>query len=452
MTTSSRPAPTPPPAAIAGGALLLVLCPGLPLVAGVFGPFGSALPFVVVLVDEFVLLAALVWSLWRRWRRPHLLDRQFAIGASLASGVTLQLARLIADADGIRGSAVPRLRHGIPLPLDAVYVASCLAAGLVIVCGIVALILVIVLPAGARRARERAQAPAGDSPSRRGPVAVLLAAPRTSPELTHVTGRSDHVLRRIVSPVTFVLLVLAALASVLGLLLAAFAGDRLAPVGLWVVVLAPAVVSAWAVVESLWRADEEYGVVLAALVYRTLILPFLVAFPLWIVNLAVCLMPSVRHRFDSRPWVRSFWDGKLPETGTSMLSWVCFNALIALLLTMLGGLVLSIRVVMPVTAFAMPDRAIRDTMLSGKPEHRRQNIAAVRLLSLLLPTVFIAIALFQVYDLDDPQGRLAVVLSVAAAITTLVIWYVQRVDHRRRDRSSWHRRTLPNPHDPPPED
>jgi len=119
------------------GALLAVLGAVAPLTA-VYWPSRTAEPFVLTVAAQVLVAVALAWAGLRWWRATR-----EATGADLAVAVlpvvlgaaAYALVSLVADAYGIRGSALPRLehgvRHGVPLVVDVSYLAALAATGMV---------------------------------------------------------------------------------------------------------------------------------------------------------------------------------------------------------------------------------------------------------------------------------------------------------------------------------
>src|SRR5699024_1308883 len=82
----------------------------------------------------------------------------------------------------------------------------------------------------------------------------------------------------------------------------------------------------WAVLASLWRRDEELGIVRAALL-RTLVLP-----PLSVAGFLpaalLALLPAVSEGFDAQRLVAVVDDEIMPP-GISPLAWVALSAVMA---------------------------------------------------------------------------------------------------------------------------
>lgn len=138
----------------------------------------------------------------------------------------------------------------------------------------------------------------------------------------------------------------------------------------------------------------------------------------------------------------------LPAAGDSVFGWLGLSMLIGLLGALLAGLILSVAVVLPVAAFFMPERVIRDNMLNTDPAHHAANVTSVRALSLLVPLLFLIPGLLVAARQGSPWWWLGTVLIPVGLFLIYVVWNQQRVDHGRRER--WGLQGIPDPGDPPP--
>ncbi|MCI2266180.1 hypothetical protein [Sediminivirga luteola] len=421
---------------------VLLACPAVPFAVGATAPWGSPAPFFAALIVHLFACVLLLWLAWRIRRaggtgRPALAFVTAGM-AVLVSIVSFLLMAYIASAYGASGAWM-RLRYGVAGPSDAGYLGALAAAGLTVMS---ALWLVVVM----RRPRLEAAGQEAASAFRRRVAAAVAPAPR--PVALAVTGPQDGFLRRLLSPSALAVWAAAALVTVAGVCAAGFGPDASALPAAAAVVLAPVPVTAWAVTQSLWRPDEELGVVMAAL-WRTMAVPFVTVPGLAALSFLTGLLPPVRSGFAARPWPATSWEGPLPAAGDSVFGWLGLSVFIGLLGALLAGLILSVAVVLPVAAFFMPERVIQDNMLNTDRAHHAANVTSVRALSLLVPLLFLIPGLLVAARQGSPWWWLGIVLIPVGLFLMYVVWSQQRVDHGKRAR--WGVPGISHPNDPPPE-
>ncbi|WP_377803628.1 hypothetical protein [Brachybacterium sp. GCM10030268] len=444
-----RPRPTSAMQIVLGLALA-ILCPVATLLAAYYAPYQSPLGYVAAAVVElplliYVLVDGAGWI--RATRRSRPVDAVPAACALVASGISLFLVLTLAAAHGIRDSALPRLRLGIPLPPDLPYL---IALGLVTVTVLIAVLSLLLLVLNARDRRSAVQeepdrsadamdravegedgTTADEHAEDEGASAAVPTGPRV------VTRASDGMLRRLVSPGTGILLLLGALASLSATVLITLSGiddDRAGQVA-WIVPLSAVPAPLWAVIESLWRRDEKLGITLAAL-YRALTLPFVTVGVVLFPSVLVGLLPPVWRGFASRPLGAIDWAGFVTRD-VPLPGWVGMAALMALLFGMLGALALTVFVILPLTAAFLPHIAIGDNALSTKPEDHRRNVRAIRALAALIPLVFVFAVLMTNAEAGSVRWWAAMATVVVMVALAVYIRRTQRVDHARRRSPAW---------------
>ncbi len=437
------------------GVLLGVAAMAAPLVVGILAPTKSPLPFVATVIVLVLVLGYVIWRA-RPWIRPRRrarrLDYVLAAVPLLAGVVALFLVRLVADAYGIQGSALPRAQSGWPgdlgylMAVDLAYLAATAAtvAVVVSVLGLVVLLARTHLPAGtghqllegARGLPRTAEAALGRSVSN-GEAPV-----------TYATGTSDSFWRRLMSPVGWGLLAVNVVAPPVGLwLMIAGSGEVGLEAGLMVFAAAP--VTGWAVLESLWRPDEELGIVMAGL-RRTLVVPFVAVPASALVTFATGLLPQVGEGFERRYWPHN-WNGMVPTEESSLYGWLAMATLISFTMGLLAGLAVAVAVVFPAAAIWRPQYVIKHNMMSRSKEHRASNTAAARAMSLITPLVFLIVILLKFADEGSVWWWLGILLIPVGVGVVYFVWSRQRVDHEARAKSGLQAQ-IPNPNDPPPTD
>ena len=444
MSSAAHHAPRPLGVVLIGP-VLMILVPVATFVVGVSTSSRTAAPFVVVALLHLLVLAAAAWLAVRALRgreswRPG--DLGGPVTLAIGAGLSLFLTFALAHAVGIQGSAVPRLRQGIPLPPDLPYV---IAVGLAIA-ALAAAALAALAPLARglvghlrqRVARRNAAGSEAHSPDR-APAPVRYA-----------TSEADGLLARLLSPITRVLMVLGGLGSLLCLLVFSLTAQdpdtaELLTIG---VVFLPALPMVWAVLESLWRLDEDLGPVMGAL-WRTMVGPFVITIVLVVPLLVVSVLPPVHRGFHTQH-MASIGDGGLVAADASVFAFLGLGALVALATGLVGGLAVSVAVVIPAVALLRPQQMIGENQMSTDPAHRRRNVAAVRLMAALIVMVFVFSILMARYQDDDAPGW-AVLLSLVVLVGLVVaVFVLQRVDHRARARSGTSAK-VENPADPRPQ-
>lgn len=214
-----RPAPTSATTLLLA-TLAMLLLPLATLGAGILFPYrvpGTYLTIAALHLGTAAILSRGAWSWWGATRTPS--PRDAAPPIMLALGVGASLLPL-------RRSPARGARH----------------------------------PEGTRG--RAASAPPAEKPLVLGPARPV------------VTSSADGLLRRVFSPLALVLLALGMAVSVAALLLFSLGAPTEAtaePLTV-VVAFAAAPAAAWAVLASLWRKDEDFGIVVAALL-RTMVAP-----------------------------------------------------------------------------------------------------------------------------------------------------------------------------------
>lgn len=434
--------------------LAMIVCPSAAIAAIILlGGRQIPLPHLVFCLLQLVLLVPLVLG-GLRWFRPARASRPLDAAPPLlllvGAVLLLLLTRFRAYQDGIQGSALPRVLHGVrngvPLSVDLLYLAATgmAALSLLAVAGNVALLLWHSAPV--RRLRDRGREFAEETTQAvLHPADGEIPAPASGPPI--VTRAEQSFLRRHLSPLARVLLVLGVVATPASVLIFSLAGPSpaLSDPLLFLAAFAPVPGIAWAVLASLWRRDETLGIVRAALI-RTLLLPLL-SVAGFLPTMLVALVPAVQEGFAAQRLAAVVDDEILP-TGTSLLAWVALSAVMAVGAGILAALAITVALVMPIVAFFMPQVMIGDNDMSTAPEHRRQNIAAVRALALLIVLIFVFSILITDADPDDGRFWVAMAVLLVMVVLTWYIWRTQRVDHaRRRAHGTWAR--IPGPQDPP---
>ncbi|WP_157975618.1 hypothetical protein [Brachybacterium sp. YJGR34] len=405
---------------------------------------------------ELVLLAAalgrgLSWLRATRATRPFdALPLVILLGGA---GAALWFVPTIAGNYGIRGSALPRVRsgtrHGVPLAFDLAYLLAVgLSLATLAILALTAALMILRthavrrgLTGGRDRALEAAEQFVDPGTGRdKDP-----APPRT------VTSASDGFLRRNLPPVSRVLMVLGATTSLVCVLVVALArpAPELTETLTEVAVFAPVPAMLWAQLASLWRRDEELGNVMAT-IYRSVTVPPVVAALCAVPTLLVGLLPPVWTGFAEHT-AAVLGENSLARPGAPAPVGAAFGALVATAAGMLGGLFISVFIVMPSIALFRPGLLFGANDLSTEPAYRRANIASVRALSALLVGTFVFAALMATSDPGDARRWWAMAVLLVVALLTAFVWRTQRVDHARRAESGT-QSLIPGPHDPRPQD
>lgn len=273
----------------------------------------------------------------------------------------------------------------------------------------------------------------------------------------YATREGDNIFVLACSRTTAILLLLAVVASVIGVIVTILSADTgVSDIAAAVVLLAGLPAVGWGTLESLWRVDERHGIIMAALLYRTAFLAPLVAVAVFCANTLLWFVEPLRERVETKSWDRSFVAGMIADNEFTMMHWFGMNFLMALIAYGIFALVLSVCVVLPVAAFAKPDQVIVDWYLSSAPEHRVKNTIAVRVTAVMLPLVFLGATLFATAEVmlkGTPAivsfiGSIVALLSVAPL--AVFLRRIQRADHEKLETSIWVWRRYNNPHDPPP--
>ena len=252
------------------------------------------------------------------------------------------------------------------------------------------------------------------------------------------------------SPATWVVFGLCALFAAPGLwLIAADPEGKLGPIG-WLVLLVGIPATAWAVLQSFWRPDEQWGVLMAAVI-RSAVVPVITALPLGLLNLVIGLLPPFSARIEQHQIPDDVYLGHewfpLEEDGL-VFQFLVQGTMGGFVMSMLAGIAITVFVVFPATAFWNPAQAIKDSMMSTKAADGAASIAAIRALALVLPLAFVIPALMVDADSDDFRWWLGVALIPIGLALGYYVWSRQRVDHQAR--ADLGVSGVPNPSDPLP--
>src|SRR5699024_10129444 len=292
------------------------------------------------------------------------------------------------------------VRSGVPLEVDLLYLAATGLAmlSLLAAAGSIALLIWNAGPVRDLRGHGRDLA---EETSRTVLHPSDGEAPAAAAGPPVATGADEPFWRRHLSPLSRVLLALAVVATPASILLFALArpAPALSDLLLLLAAFAPVPGVTWAVLASLWRRDEELGIVRAALL-RTLVLP-----PLSVAGFLpaalLALLPAVSEGFDAQRLV-AVVDDEIVPPGISPLAWVALSAVMAVAASILAGLAVIVVVVMPIVAFFMPQ-------------------------------VLIFVCSLLITDADTHDARFWAAMAVLLAIVALTwyAWRTQRVDHAR---------------------
>lgn len=125
------------------GILVFFGAAGVPFVSGLFGEWGSAMPFVLTLIAYVVGALCVVWAMasWSRSSKNSRAGGFALVGVGVASSVCAFIVmRMIAYSAGILGSAIPRLLQGIPTSTDLTYLGACVVIALAVLLALVLLV------------------------------------------------------------------------------------------------------------------------------------------------------------------------------------------------------------------------------------------------------------------------------------------------------------------------
>lgn len=426
--------------------LIVALSPIVLIGTGYAVPYGSLLPFYLLIAALLLAVLSLARVCIRWWEhRPDLRGAgtpEYLWITAVALGVVGNriLAGVIGTAYGVHnGGTWFRVRRGTPLDGDYELLLSFGLSWVALGGTVLATALLMVsrlstspwtqLSTAAQAARERL---------------TRMPEPR---HLRYATTRDEPLWSRILSPGPRALLALGAAGSVIAVPVAALSDGPEGEAALWFLLAAPVAVSLWSTAEPLWRPDEQFGVILLSLI-RLLVIPLGAGLVLGAASFLPAVLPALWSGYGERAWPDTFFLGVF-ETTSSLSGWLIMNALIGLLFSIIGGLGITLLVVCPWIAFFRPDQAIADNMLSQHPEHRRTNIVAIRALSLLLPLIFVIPGLMNWGRMHSTPWWIGVALIPVAVLLTGIIWWKQRVDHTRRRR--WGLQApISGPNDPKP--
>lgn len=436
------------------GLLLMVAVPTATLLIGVSTSARSPHPYLLICALHLVMLlfaaaTALAGARSKTsWRGRDLIAPG---GVAIGTVLSLLLTFALAGAHGIRGSAMPRLRQGIPLPPDLPYA---IAVGLAVTALVAAAAAALApLVPTLRRALADRKAASADAPTpspAQSPSAPESGAPVPARPVKYATTKDDGILRRLLSPLTRVLIVLCSVAMLGILLVFSLATLDRDTADLLSVLLAfaPAPAMLWAVIESLWHRDEQLGPVMGAL-WRTVAAPPVIAVLACVPSMLASLLPPVWQGYSDQ-FATAVGVGGMLSASAPPPAHVAGAALVALGIGMVGGLALSVFVVIPLVALLLPRLMIDENEMSTSPEDRRRNIAAVRVFAALIVMIFVFAFLMTAYERGSVPGWAPFLAVGVLVVLTGVILKLQRVDHARRARSGTAAR-FRNPEDPPPE-
>ncbi|MFC7490331.1 MULTISPECIES: hypothetical protein [unclassified Knoellia] len=413
--------------AVMAWCLLAAFGPVLTLAAA---SYGSSVPFVVAMILQ---VAALVWVgriAWS-WRDPPRGARamDFVLGAVVlvTGAVALVLVREVAQSFGIRGSALPRVRSGIADPVDFAYLG---ATGVVVTLMGAAVVLLLLMARSTASVRAVSQSAGESSGEAIDAVEALLAVPAQPRQTLAVTSARDPFLRRLMGRSAWILFGVCAALSVPGLwLVAADYEGSLELVG-GVVLYIGVPVTAWAVLQSVWRRDEDFGVAVPALL-RSMVVPVVTALPIGLLQLLLVHLPVFADRVRSYQRPDEVYEGHywFPLEDESLFTALALDLTLGgVAMAGVAGLVVAVFLVLPITSFRDPDQLMREQGMSGSREHRARNVAAARVLALGLPLAFVVPALLVGTDPGDTRRWIAIALAVVGVGALYYVWRNQRVD------------------------
>jgi len=416
---------------------LCVVAAFVPVLTLAVAPYGSPTPFVVAMVLQVLVLVSLVRlarSWWRAQRGPRAADLVLVAVPLLTGAVALVLVREIAQSFGIRGSALPRVRSGIANPVDFAYLG---ATGVVVAVMVAAVVLLVLLVRGTASVRALSQRARSSSGEAADAVEALLSVPPEPRQTVAVTSARDPFLRRLMGRSAWILFGVCTLLSVPGLwLVAADYDGSLGLVG-GVILYIGVPVTAWAVLQSVWRRDEDFGVAIPA-VLRSMAVPVVTALPIGLLQLLVVHLPVFADRVRSYQRPDEVYEGHywFPLEDESLFSSLAIELTLGgVALAGVAGLVVAVFLVLPITAFRDPDQFMREQGMSTSREHRARNVAAARVLALGLPLAFVVPALLRGTDPGDLRRWIAIALAVVGVGALYYVWRNQRVDVAGRMRS-----------------
>ena len=415
------------------GAALFVVAPTVTFVVALAASWRSPVPFVASVALHLLALGWLV-RVAISWLRPQRSsgagDFAVALVPLVTGTVSLVLAAEIAKGYGIKGSAWPRVRHSIkPFAADYAYLGANLVIIVMMATAVALLALLVRSQPWAGALWNKAEETAGDA------VEAAFGIPDEPRIAAPVTSAADPFWRRLMSPSAWVLFAICAALSLPGMWLVA--ADYKGELG-WLVggliLYVGAPVTAWAVLQSVWRPDDELGVLLPA-VYRSVAVPFVTALPIGLLQLAFATLPVFADRVRSfqHPEVEyhgHFW---FPLEDVSLLRLFAVQVGMAeVFFAMLAGLVVTVFLVLPILAFRDPDQFMRDQMLSTRKTDRRQNVLVVRALAVGLPLAFIVPTIMLGSSPGDGRWWIGIALAAVGVGATGFIWRTQRVDVEAR--------------------
>ncbi|MGO3152974.1 MAG: hypothetical protein ACTIJJ_10205 [Galactobacter sp.] len=414
--------------------LACVSAPGSIFLTVMLAPYRDPMTMHVATVAAVVMILALVAlciATLRSRRGPSIPTMVLSLLVAASAAGSLYLLLLIAEGWGIRDSAWPRVKHGLipSLPADVPFlIARAVTVAEIIVGLLGAAGLVVARYSGSwtRRVTEGVS-----ELNRRREDANKASAIRPSRTREPVTYASQPYLQRMISPITWVLILLVAVGQVILLLMGVLGSRSEEPAAVMVLPFLPVFPVLWAVVESLWRPDEKGGVVTFSLI-RCIVVPF-AAMPIYAAaTFTAMAFPAVRHGYATMPRFGIEYDGLLPTVDTQLAAWLGLSLVSGLLFALMGGLVLVLVVVMPLNLLLQPDEAVAGNAMSRKPEHRRRNVQALWAQVVMIPLVFIGVTLMYLYEPRQVQWKVGLGCMFGVAGLTAFIWFRQRVDHSRR--------------------
>ncbi|MDO5618832.1 MAG: hypothetical protein Q4G32_08730 [Kocuria sp.] len=420
---------------------LMVVAPVLTFAVAYLSSVGSALPYVVMAAAQVTVgLLLLGWarSMWKFRRKASAWDFGAVLVAAVSGAAATWLILMFATAQGIRGSAWPRIRAGYSMRNDYEYLAA-LAAVLVMFACVLVLVATMVRsaikPGSVRRVGQAARAKA----------AQAMVEKRV--EVQYATSEQDSIMARMLSPLTRILFGLCAALSLAGLITVSASDGNVAVIGGWVLFVAPAVPTVWAVVESLWRRDAQMGPILGSL-WRTMVVPFVTVLPIAAVLLLVTLLPPVREGLTPDTWAAATWEGPLPEPDMYGFAWLGACLSLACAMALMGGLAFTVAIALPWFAFFRPSIFMADNMLDTSPQAYQSNVTAVRALTVIIILAFLIPTLMVMAEQWSLWWWVGVGLIPVGLFALYLTYTRQRVDHAKRSKHGV--QGFSSPHDPAP--
>ncbi|SDS85425.1 hypothetical protein [Microlunatus soli] len=391
-------------------------------------PFWATL-IVHLLAAGLLLTRAVSWL--RSGARARRRDVVLAVAPAVAGLLALGLVMLGADEYGIRGSAVPRLTQGIRslFLTDLGYVGSVLAIIIVLASSVT---LVAVL---ARRRLRAGWDELSDGVADVATAAATAAVRTRNPRgFEPKTRPSDGFWRRLLSPSTRIVMIVNVLVAmpILWVLAADPDGDLVVLGFLFIFPGLP--ITAWAVLQTLWRPDSELGYIFAALA-RTMIVPAVTSLPFAVLQTVLTRLPVFVDRVEQHSfhgsYIRHYWfsgeSGAINVVDGSVIKTLLISMLGGYALSLLAGLVITVFVIWPAIAFLRPRALLREAQLSQRPSDLAASIASVRAQSVIAILALAIPSLMVPTDSDEVLWWIGVALIPVGVVLVYVAWRGQQI-------------------------